>query len=245
MGQQPLPGEYSIPIIRVDDPRHTLALMAARYYRAPAAHRRRGHRHQRQDLRQRLPAADLGEGGPQGGEPRHDRPGRAGRRGDRQPHHARSDQAARDHGRSRGRRRHASRPRGVEPRPRAAPARWRPPRGRRLHQPHARPPRLPSDARILSSGEAQAVRYAAAEGRGRRDRRRSAGGGEGAEDRQGARARIFQRRPRRRDAEARLRHPHARRLAAARRSFWREALREPAARRPVPDLQRAGRRRAR
>ncbi len=32
MGQQPLPGEYSVPVIRVGDPRRTLALMSARYY---------------------------------------------------------------------------------------------------------------------------------------------------------------------------------------------------------------------
>ena len=32
MGEQALPGELSIPVIRVGDPRHTLALIAARFY---------------------------------------------------------------------------------------------------------------------------------------------------------------------------------------------------------------------
>ena len=32
MGRQPLAGEYSVPVIRVDDPRRALALIAARYY---------------------------------------------------------------------------------------------------------------------------------------------------------------------------------------------------------------------
>jgi UDP-N-acetylmuramoyl-L-alanyl-D-glutamate--2,6-diaminopimelate ligase len=32
MGRQPLPGEFSIPVIRVENPRHSLALVAARYY---------------------------------------------------------------------------------------------------------------------------------------------------------------------------------------------------------------------
>ena len=31
-GQQPVPGDYSIPVIRVSDPRHSLALISARYY---------------------------------------------------------------------------------------------------------------------------------------------------------------------------------------------------------------------
>ncbi len=32
IGRQPLEGDYAVPIVRVDDPRHTLALMAARYF---------------------------------------------------------------------------------------------------------------------------------------------------------------------------------------------------------------------
>src|SRR4029453_5914956 len=32
MGHQPLSGEFSIPVIRVEDPRHSLALIAARFY---------------------------------------------------------------------------------------------------------------------------------------------------------------------------------------------------------------------
>ena len=62
MGQQPLAG-------RASDPGHPRRRSAPRagadggaLLCAPAAHRRRGHRHQRQDLRHRVPAADLGEG---------------------------------------------------------------------------------------------------------------------------------------------------------------------------------------
>ncbi len=32
IGRQPLEGSYTIPVIRVDDPRHTLALMSSRYF---------------------------------------------------------------------------------------------------------------------------------------------------------------------------------------------------------------------
>ena len=144
-GQQPLPGELSIPVIRVDDPRRALALAAARYLRAPAAHasprspaptaRPRSRVFLRQIWEQAgHKAASLGTIGLIA-------PGGAV---DRQPDDARSDQAARDHGRPRRRRRHASRARGVEPRARAAAARRRALRGRRLHQPLARPSRLPS-----------------------------------------------------------------------------------------------------
>ena len=65
------------PSCRVDDPRRTLALVAARFFRAPAGHGRRRHRHQRQDLGRRLHSADLGGARPQGGEPRHHRRRRA------------------------------------------------------------------------------------------------------------------------------------------------------------------------
>ena len=117
--------QLCVPIIRVDDPRHTLALMASRYFaRQPrtvaAVTGTNGKTSVSVFLRQIWEKA-----GPQGGEPRHDRPRRAGHVGRRQPHDARSDQAARDHGRPRRRRRHASRAGGVEPRPRAAPARRR------------------------------------------------------------------------------------------------------------------------
>ena len=47
--------------------------------RPPAAHRRRGHRHQRQDLHRRIHAPDLAAARPAGREPGHAGPRRAGR----------------------------------------------------------------------------------------------------------------------------------------------------------------------
>ena len=68
--------------------------MAARFYRAPAAHGRRGHRHQRQDLGRVLRPPDLGGARPARGEPRHARPGGAGPSSRPAPDHARSGRAA-------------------------------------------------------------------------------------------------------------------------------------------------------
>ena len=112
---------------------------------APAGAARRGDRHQRQDLGRRLRPPDLRGGRPRGGEHRHDRR--------RQPAvdatygslTTPDPVALHADARPAGRRgRHPRRARGVEPRPRPAPARRHPHRGGRLHQSRPRPHGLPS-----------------------------------------------------------------------------------------------------
>ena len=218
MGQQPLPGEYSDP----GHPRRRSAPRAGAdrgaLLRAPAAHRRRRHRHQRQDLghasscarsgrrpatRRRASArsASIAPGGAVTGSLTTPDPIKlheimADLAGDDVTHLALEASS------------HGLEQRRLDGVRFAAGA---------LHQPVARPPRLPRDAGGLSEGQAPAVRHAAAEGRRRGRRRRPA-----------ARRRRCSASPRtreleylsvgreRRDAEARLRHPHARR----RRGCW-------------------------
>ena len=49
-----------VAFVQTTNARRTLALAAARFYRAPAGNHRGGDRHQRQDLRRGVHAADLG-----------------------------------------------------------------------------------------------------------------------------------------------------------------------------------------
>ena len=108
--------------------------------------------------------------GEAGGQHRHHRPGRAGARGLRLAHHARSGGAASLARRARRRGRHASGDGSLLARPRPAPPRRRADRGRRLHQSQPRPSRLSSDARGLSRRQAAAVHRPRAAARRRRDR---------------------------------------------------------------------------
>ena len=110
--------------------------------RRPARGDGRRHRHQRQDLGRLLHPPDLGS-------PRRDRRQLRHRRrrgrglGQAQPHHPRAGHPAPPARRPRRQGRHPRRDGGLLARPRPVPPRRRPPRRRRLHQHHPRPPRLP------------------------------------------------------------------------------------------------------
>ena len=126
------------------NPRRALALAAARFFSAAAADHRRRHRHQRQDIGRRLHAPDLATARPCLRQHRHHRSGLAETHRLWLADHARSDRAAPPARRDRGRRRHASRVRGVVARARPVPARRRARRRRRFHQSVARPHGLSS-----------------------------------------------------------------------------------------------------
>ena len=140
---------------------------------APAGHHCRRHRHQRQNIRCGVHAADLERAGSPRREHRHDRHRVAERRDLWLAHHAGSGRAASLDRRTCRRRRHASRDRGVVARSRPIPARRLAHCGRGLHQYHARSSRLSSDVRGLSRGQAAAVRGFARTWRDGRHRRRS------------------------------------------------------------------------
>ena len=196
--EQPLAGDCPVPVVRVDDPRRALALAAARFYaRQPrtvvAVTGTNGKTSVAVFLRQIWEkaghkAASLGTIGLVA-------PGGAV---DRQPDHARPGQAARDPGRPRRRRGHASRAGSLEPRPRPAP-----PRRRRASPPAPSPTSRATTSTIIATLEdyLQAKlrlfdtllpKGAAAVADADQPR-----GGGGAAHRQGARARISQRRTRR------------------------------------------------
>ena len=102
--------------------------------------------------------------------------GSAGRKRSWQPHDAGPDRPAGDArraARSRcGRRRHGS----VVAQPRSGACRWAHVSRRHLHEPDARPPRLPRDIRCVLRGEGQARRLSRGR-RARRDQRRRRGVG--------------------------------------------------------------------
>ena len=239
---------------RVHDPGHPGRRPAPRagacrraLLRPTAAHRRGGDRHQRQDLGH---ASSCGRSGRRPGT----RPRASARsasspraaRSNGQPDHARSGPAARDLADLAGddvtHLALEASSHGLEQR-RLDGVRLR---GRRLHQSVARPPRLPPHARRLPAGQAAPVRHAAAEGRGGGRRRRPARGGEDAAHREGRASSNL---------SASAAHGETLKLvsvtrmhdgvAAPGRGVRREALRGAAAGRRVPDLQCAGRRRAR
>ncbi len=118
----------------------------------------RGHRHQRQDVRCRIHPADLECARIFCSEHRHRRHRFAKRRNLRIADHARSGRAASLHRYACRGRRDASRDRSVIARARSVPARRLAYRRRRLHQHHPRSPRLSSELRCLSRGQAAAVR---------------------------------------------------------------------------------------
>jgi len=60
------PGEWSVPAIRVDEPRLTLAQAAAAFYPMQPGIVAGGDGHQRQEFDGRFPAPDLEQHGPQG-----------------------------------------------------------------------------------------------------------------------------------------------------------------------------------
>ena len=109
----------------------------------------------------------------------HRRAGRRRRRGARGAHHARGDRPAGDVRADARRRRPRLRDGGLLARARAAPRRRDPLGGRGVHEPHARPPRLPSDDGGVLPRQAPALQRRA--GRADRERRRpvraAAGGG--------------------------------------------------------------------
>ena len=71
--ETPLPA--GVAFVRVGNARRALALIAARFFAAPAADHRRRHRHKRQDIGRRLHAPDLDDARACGREHRHDRHG--------------------------------------------------------------------------------------------------------------------------------------------------------------------------
>ena len=69
-------GVGDVPVLRAEEPRRALALMAARFYGLQQPQTAVGcHRHQRQDLGRRFHAADLRGAGAQQRLARHHRPG--------------------------------------------------------------------------------------------------------------------------------------------------------------------------
>ena len=139
---------------------------------APARHHRGGHRHQRQDIGRGLRPPDLDRARSSGGEHRHGRHRLAEGRRVWLADDARSGRSAPHARRARRRRRDASGAGSVLARVRPASPRRRARRGRRLHQPVARPHGLPPDHGGLPQRQAASVRDAGPAGWQRRDRRR-------------------------------------------------------------------------
>ena len=172
-GDHPPPGERAVPFVAVQNPRRALALAAAKFFpRQPGDHRGR-HRHQRQDIRGRVRAADLAAARSCVSQHRHHRAGLAQAHHLRIADHAGSGRAASRARRNRAGRRQPSRAGGVVAWPRPVPPRRRAHRGRRLYQPVARPHGLPSRRRALSRRQAAAVPRSGAAGRRRGDLGRS------------------------------------------------------------------------
>ena len=152
-----------VPEVQVEDVRAAMAIAAARFYGDPtaAAARSGGHGHERQD-HDRLPRPRAARGGRAPVRAARDRDlGGRGRGAADRAHHARGDRPPAHVPRDARRRRPRVRDGDLLARAGAAAGRRRPRRRGGVHQPHAGPPRLPSDDGGLLPGQAAAVRVAA------------------------------------------------------------------------------------
>ena len=158
-----------LPVCVVDDPRAVLGTVADRIYGEPSSRLAvigitgtNGKTTTAYLVEAGLAAAGMGTGPDRHRADPHPRPRRRrhadGDRGPERAHHPRgagAARAARRDGRVRGLRRGHG---GLQPRARARPGRRHPVRGRRVHQPGPRPPRLPRRPRGVLPRQGAAVR---------------------------------------------------------------------------------------
>ena len=153
-----------VPHLADPEPRRLFADLAAKFYAPYPGHRRRGDRHQRQDLDGRDDPPDLAHVRASLGLDRHARRDHVRRPGEDRADDARHRHLPQQYGRARADGHQPRRLRGVEPRPRPASRRGRAARRRRLHQLQPRPSRLSRDDGRLFRSQDAAVRGVACAG---------------------------------------------------------------------------------